>query len=37
MLAEIPFALLIAGAALLGLYLANLFWDAGIPHHVSRK
>jgi len=36
-LAEIPFALLIAGAALLGLYLANLFWDAGIPHHVSRK
>ena len=37
MLAEMPFALLIAGATLLGLYLANLFWDAGIPQYISRK
>jgi len=36
-LAEIPFVILIAGAALLGLYLANLFYDYGIPNYVSRK
>jgi len=37
MLKEIPFALLIAGAALLGLYLANLFYDYKIPQYLSRK
>ena len=37
MLAEAPFALLIAGAVLLGLYLANLFYDYGIPQYLSRK
>jgi len=37
MVAEIPFAILIAGAALLGLYLANLFYDKNIPQYVSRK
>lgn len=37
MLVEIPFVILIAGAALLGLYLANYFYDAGIPQYVSRK
>ena len=37
MLAEGPFALLIAGAALLGLYLANLFYDCGMPQYISRK
>lgn len=37
MLAEIPFALLIAGAVLVGLYLANYFYDAGIPQYISRK
>ena len=37
MLAEIPFAILIAAAALLGLYLANLFYDYGIPQYISRK
>ncbi|MBA7631238.1 hypothetical protein ES703_38767 [subsurface metagenome] len=34
---EIPFVTLIAGAALLGLYLANLFYDYGIPNYISRK
>lgn len=34
---EIPYALLIGGAALLGLYLANLFYDAKIPQYISRK
>ena len=38
MVSEIPFAILIAGAAILGLYLANIFYDTKvIPHHVSRK
>ncbi len=37
MLAETPFAILIAGAALLGLYLANLFYDYGMPQYISRK
>ena len=37
MVAEIPYAILIAGAALLGLYLANLFYDYNIPQYISRK
>ena len=37
MIREIPFALMISGAALLGLYLANLFYDSGIPQYISRK
>jgi len=36
-IAEAPFALLIAGAALTGLYLANLFYDYSIPQYISRK
>lgn len=37
MIAEMPFAVLIAGGVLLGLYLANLFYDAKIPQYISRK
>ncbi|MBA7710438.1 hypothetical protein ES703_119380 [subsurface metagenome] len=37
MLAEIPFALLIAGAVLVGLYLANYFYDKGVEQYISRK
>ena len=37
MLAEIPYAILIAGAALLGLYLANVFYDLNVPQYISRK
>ena len=37
MLAEIPYAILIAGAALLGLYLANRLYDYDIPQYISRK
>lgn len=37
MLAEIPFVVLIAGAGLVGLYLANLFYDYNIPQYISRK
>lgn len=34
---EIPYALLIGGAALLGLWWANYFFDKGIEHWRSRK
>jgi len=37
MLAEIPFVVLIAGAGMVGLYLANLFYDYNIPQYISRK
>ena len=37
MITELPFVLLIAGAALLGLYLANLFYDYNIPQYICRK
>ncbi len=36
-ISELPFVILIAGAALLGLYLANLFYDYNIPQYISRK
>ena len=37
LLSELPLVILIAGAALLGLYLANLLYDYNIPQYISRK
>lgn len=37
MIAEIPFAILIAGAVLIGLYLANRFLDLESPQWLTRK
>ncbi|GAH26186.1 unnamed protein product, partial [marine sediment metagenome] len=37
MIAEIPFVILISGAALLGMYLANLLYDYHVPQYISRK
>ncbi|MBA7562018.1 hypothetical protein ES708_03667 [subsurface metagenome] len=37
MIAEIPFVILITGAVLLGMYLANLFYDYRVPQYISRK
>jgi len=38
LLQEIPYAVLIAGAVMLGLYISNLIYDSGaLQHHVSRK
>ena len=37
MLAEAPFAILISGAVLVGLYLANYFYDKGVEQYISRK
>jgi len=36
-IAELPFVILIAGAGMVGLYLANLFYDYNIPQYLSRK
>jgi hypothetical protein len=36
-LAEIPYAILIAGAIVTGLYLANYFYDKGVEQYISRK
>ncbi len=36
-LQEAPYALLICGLILVALYLANYFYDAGIPQYISRK
>jgi len=37
LVAEIPFAILITGAVLVGLYLANYFYDKGVEQYISRK
>lgn len=34
---EIPYAVLITGAALIGLYIANLLYDYRVPQYISRK
>lgn len=36
-LKEVPYALLIAGSALLGMFIANILYDAKIPQYLSRK
>jgi len=37
MIAEVPYVLLIIGAVLVGLYLANYFYDKGVEQYISRK
>ena len=37
MLAELPYAILILGAVLVGLWMSNLFLDLGVPQYLSRK
>lgn len=37
MIAEIPFVILIAGAIVVGLYLANYFYDRQVEQYISRK
>ena len=36
-MAELPFAILIAGAVLVGLYISNILYDLKVPHYTSRK
>lgn len=37
MLAEVPYAALIAGVVVTGLWLSNIVFDRSVPHYVSRK
>ena len=37
MVTEIPFVVLIAGAALGGLWISNIFYDYHLPQYLSRK
>lgn len=37
MIQEIPYLILITGAILTGLYLANYFYDKGVEQYISRK
>jgi phytol kinase len=37
MIAESPYAVLIAGSVLVGLWLSNTLYDLKVPHYISRK
>jgi|WetSurMetagenome_2_1015567.scaffolds.fasta_scaffold536119_1 phytol kinase len=37
MLAELPYALIIIGAVLVGLWISNILYDLKVPHYISRK
>jgi phytol kinase len=37
LLTDIPFAVLIAGAVLVGLWISNILYDLKVPQYVSRK
>lgn len=37
MIKEIPYALIISGIALAGLWMSNIFYDLKVPHYISRK
>lgn len=37
MIAEIPFVVLVAGAALVGLWISNVLFDLKVPHYMARK
>jgi len=37
LITEFPYVILISGAVLVGLYLANYFYDKGVEQYISRK
>ncbi len=37
MVAEIPFAFLVTGSVVVGLWISNTLYDLQIPHYISRK
>ncbi len=37
MLSEFPYALIIIGAVLVGLWISNILFDLKVPHYISRK
>ncbi len=36
-IAEVPYAVIIAGIVLIGLWLSNIVYDLKVPHYISRK
>jgi len=37
MLSETPYAVLVLGIVIVGLWISNILFDLGVPHYVSRK
>lgn len=37
MLAEAPFAIVVTGVVLIGLWISNILFDLQVPHYISRK
>jgi len=37
MISEIPYAMIISGVALVGLWIYNILYDLKVPHYLSRK
>jgi hypothetical protein len=37
MISEIPYAMIIRGVALVGLWISNILSDLKVPHYLSRK
>jgi phytol kinase len=37
MISEIPYAMIISGVALVGLWISNILYDLKVPHYLSRK
>ena len=37
MIVEVPYAVIICGAIITGLWLSNILYDFGVPHYISRK
>jgi hypothetical protein len=37
MISEIPYAMIISGVALVGLWISNILSDLKVPHYLSRK
>ena len=37
LIAEVPYAVILCGAVLAGLWLSNIVYDSGVPHYISRK
>ena len=37
MMLEVPYALLIIGVVVVGLWISNILYDLKVPHYISRK
>jgi phytol kinase len=37
MVSELPYAVMVLGVVLVGLWISNILFDLGVPHYISRK